>query len=595
MNPRHWWWTLRREHRGQLAGRLRSTGGELARLSRDTERDFLSVGTKLEQIATSARAEAEALVQITTSFGGDREQSLNQLLHDVGTWAATAAQGNNFANLFDELIPVVRSVADPVRDLKAALRKLRVVGIMTRIESARLDSLAGEFEGLAEEVVLLTGNVEEKSDTILASVDDLCGRLRQTHSAVAGPEARQREDLVHLVAACSDGIDDLRSTELQMREVSAQAHTAYTQMVARTGEIVMSLQLHDASRQRMEHIAVALQSLADDLAARSPQALPADAAGTIELQVAQLSDTRDNFMRAVHGIRLELDCLHFSVAAFGTSARTLASDAAQDQPAVARSVSDDLQAVSVALEDWISSRAALSQAAGEADRACARMNGFVQEIEVVGLQMLRLALNAQIHAVRLDESGSMMEAVAGGIGGVSQEASQGAANAARALREVQAAAAGLAQTMADAGQRTAETAAAALRDRIASAVAEIGAARQESNRIVQSLIRGAGELAGEIHSLRRSLTADALMERGAGRVLDSLSEVLAGTGASGAETSAARSRYASQLAGDLYTMDAERSVERTLSGAPSSATLSAASPAAVAEPSSEFGDNIELF
>jgi hypothetical protein len=436
-------------------------------------------------------------------------------------------------------------------------------------------------------------------------VDDLCRRLRQTHTAVAEPEARQREDLVHLVAACAAGISDLQATEVKMRQVSAQAHLAYTQMVERTGEIVVALQLHDAARQRMEHVSLALKSLADDLAARSPHALPAEAAGAVELQIAQLSDTRDSFMRAVHGIRLELDCLHYSVAAFGTSARALASGAGSDcagsdsarsdSAAAARSISDDLQSVSVALEDWIGSRATLSQAASDTDQACARMKGFVQEIEVVGLQMLRLALNAQIHAVRLDESGSMMEAVAAGIGGVSQEASLGAANAARALRDVQSAATGLAHTMAGAGQQAVETAAAALRDRITHTIMEIGAARQESSRIVQSLIRGADELGGEILSLRRSLSADAVMESGASRTLAILSQVVAGTGASAAEATAERGRYARQLTEGLYTMDAERNIERTLSGAPSSNAAPSKSRTAVAAPPTEFGDNIELF
>ncbi len=595
MNPRRWWWTLRREHRGQLAGQLRAAGAELDGLSRVTERDFLSVGAKLEEISTRARAEAEALAQVTAAFGGDREQALTQLLKDVGAWAESAAQANNYANLFNELVPVVRSVAAPVRDLKTALRKLRVVGIMTRIESARLDSLAGEFEGLAEEVVQLTGSVEEKSDTILASVDDLCRRLRQTHAAVAGPEQRQREDLVHLVAACTAGMADLQATELQMRQVSAQAHLAYTQMVERTGEIVMSLQLHDATRQRLQHISVALSTLALDLAGGSPQAQPAEAAATVELQVAQLSDTRDSFMRAVHQIRLELDCLHYSVAAFGATARTLSSGGESDEASVARSVSDDLSAMSAALEDWISSRAALGQAAGDADQACTRMNGFVQEIEVVGLQMLRLALNAQIHAVRLDESGSMMEAVAAGIGAVSQEASHGAANAARALREVQTAATGLAQTMAGAGQQAAESTAAALRVRIADAIAEIGTARRENSRVVQSLIRGAEALGGDILSLRRSLSADTLMESGTGSALAILSQVVAGTGASAADATAERGRYARQLTESLYTMDAERNVERFVTGQAATAAATTATMAEVAKPPAEFGDNIELF
>ena len=574
------WWRVRRGRREKIARELRAACSHLGGLSGITEQDFLRVGAKLEEISAQARSEAETLTKVMESFRDDSTRSLTQLLGDVAQWAGSGTHQTDYAGMFGGLIPVVKAVGGPVRSLKNALRKLRVVGIMTRIESARLDTLTGEFEGLAEEVVQLIGNVDEKSDTILAAVDQLCLSLRETREAVAAPERRQREDLVLLVAACETGIGDLQAAGNQVNEVSEKAHQAYAQVSERIAEMVMSLQLHDATRQRLEHVSTALQALATDLTSTSPQALPADAAATVAIQRAQLSDTRDSFRQAVHQIRLELDCLHYAVAALGQAARLLGGGKTSGAGENSR-VGDDLENVARVLDEWIGSRRALTQAAGDADQACARMSGFVQEIEAVGFQMLRLALNAQIHAVRLDQSGSMMEAVAAGIGSVSQEASAGAAAAALALREVRTSAAGLASTLADRTQLDAASDAVALSGRISSAVRQLHHSRSETRRVLDTLLQGADALGSEIMSLRQSLRADDLMENSATASLARLSQVLSEIGAS-----AGSGAYAHQLTENLYTMEAERKVQQSWLASP--AKQEAEPP--VAAPSSEFGD-----
>ena len=165
-------------------------------------------------------------------------------------------------------------------------------------------------------------------------------------------------------------------------------------------------------------------------------------ASGVALQSAQLREAREAFLAAVGKIKTELEAIGETFAGLAWTARELAGAA----PGVTAHFDRDLErhaaGIEQAVAEWVASRRALGEAAGEVDRACASMSGFVAEIESVGQRMLRLALNAQIQAVHLAASGVVMEALAEGIREVSQKASASAAAAGESLREVETAADG---------------------------------------------------------------------------------------------------------------------------------------------------------
>lgn len=203
--------------------------------------------------------------------------------------------------------------------------------------------------------------------------------------------------------------------------------------------------------------------------------------------------------------------------------------------------------------------------------------------------MLRLALNAEIQAVHLAETGVVMEAVAEGIRATSDSASESARAAGQALRAVELAASKMnALTSSGAGADPAE--ASALGGRIRQLVSDLESADGSSTRILASIARGSGDLSVKVASLREGLTAGPRFAEVSQACLDSLEQIAAAVTATEAAKKTS-SRELAQATGN-YTMHAEREVHNEFLGVPSAAAQGV-QPGE--QQAADFGDNVELF
>src|SRR5262249_13726437 len=137
-------------------------------------------------------------------------------------------------------------------------------------------------------------------------------------------------------------------------------------------------------------------------------ALPGEVLQTVTLQAAQIRETRQSSLEAVSGILGDLEELAREADRLGDSARELLSGGPADIFAIA----ERYTAIPAALGDGSETRRSLAATAIEANRSCARMDSFAGEIENVGVRMLRLSLNAEVQAVRLQQNGTVLETVA---------------------------------------------------------------------------------------------------------------------------------------------------------------------------------------
>jgi hypothetical protein len=587
---------------------LRDVAEELKGLSTSTERDFLDVGAQLESIVVRARQKADTLTGLLGNAAGEQGQALAGALDHVAAWAEGCGQDGSAEKSLASLLQVARSVSRPLWNLKNAVQILRAMGVAMLVESARLGASASDFDALGREVGRLAVSVDKKADAILDAVDLLRRRLEHTQRTAARLGREQQEDLVRLMAECSAGLADLRAEHAAIFDVSQSAQAGFQRVVAGIGSLVVNLQFHDSTRQRIEHIEEALTRLAGDLAGDSNR--PGNAVQVLELQAAQLNDASSSFQSTVGQVRADLHGLSETAADFARMARQLCGNAsaATGLDAIqAKSASrfggieDHFSKVGTAVADWSASRRTLGEAAHHAHEACSRMSGMVAEVETVGRHMFRLALNAEIQAFQMSASGEVMVAVADNIRGVSRDASANAAAVGHALREVQTSAAGLDTALGEDLAAQAQEA-GTMASQIREAATELRARNGESRRMLQSIADDGEALAQEIAALRQGLTADGVMADVSGSCLEALETIAASerraAGDPDAESHAALLHEALRSYTQTYTMRAEREVheslmERAMGGA------AAPSLAVVAEPLSSgdtgFGDNVELF
>ena len=352
--------------------------------------------------------------------------------------------------------------------------------------------------------------------------------------------------------------------------------------MTRVGGVVLELQIHDSTRQRVEHVQEALTRLAVDFASRAGAA---DAPPGVALQGAQLREARETFLAAVGNIKTELQAIGETLAGLAWKVREQADSAPGSGGQFDQDLERHAAGIKQAIAEWVASRRALGEAAGEVELACVRMSSFVAGIENVGQRMLRLALNAEIQAAHLAASGVVMEAVAEGIREVSQKASASAAGASGSLRDVERAAGRLSAAVDTGieGDRAGEMA-----SRTCRLAAEVAVRIGESRGLLGSLAGCGDAMAAEIQALRRGIVADRVLGEVSAECLEALEEIVA-TARPAAGSPAPERRPAPDTTGS-YTMHAERDVHDSFIGA-------RAVPAVVAPPipASEFGANVELF
>lgn len=575
---------------------LASICDKLRGICASTEQDFLQVGGTLEGIMVRAREKAEALAGLLSDGVHDGEgegRSVAAVIDQVSEWAGGAGQGGSSEQALHSLLGVVRAVSKPILNLQSAVQTLRAMGVAMLVESARLGSQASDFEALAREVRELAISIDKKAGVIMDVVESLTRLLEKTKSTVARLGSEQGKKLTALTAECSAGLAELHAEQEAIAAVSRQAQDGYRQVVESIGRLVVNLQFHDSTRQRIEHVQEALQQLEGETD-------PTIQVYQVELQAAQLSQASNSFQETVGDVRQDLGAVGEMAAGFAALARGRTGGSAGTHAGVSSSsIEERVGKVGVAVLEWSSSRRSLAAAAAQVHQACGGMSQLVSEVETVGRHMFRLALNAQIQAFGMAASGKVMVAVADNIRSVARDASGNAAAVGEALREVQTCAEGLAAALGgttEAESQRAEGIATGIRE----SVAALRSKNEESHRGLTLIADGGEALAGDIAGLRQGLTADQAMADTATECLAAMEQLAAAARLAAGDHDAERHAELLHATLQRYTMHAEREVHHgMLARGVAGETGGAASPEkmemVLAGAGDDLGDNVELF
>jgi len=481
--------------------------------------------------------------------------------------------------------PAAQAVNVPLRELRKTIRVLRIMSILTRIESGRVGSKAAGFESLAGEVETMATGIDGKAGAILEAADGMRKLARQAQAAAAVLERREQADLLQMTTESAQGIQALQAEQEHLAAASRDAHARWERVLAGINDVLMSLQSHDATRQRLEHVQAALVELADGLAAQKQVPSAAATSAMVELQAAQLREASERFRSGVAEIRAALERVAEAAAGFAAVARELAGG--REGRSIAGAVEEHYSGVAAAIAEWNASRGVLTATASEVGEFCKRMGGFVAEIEGVGVQTLRLALNAEIQAVHLSASGCVMQSVAEGIRSLTREVSEHAACASDALRQVESIAGTAAVALAAADLQDPGEAATVVQQ----TALEVRAANTESRRALDAIASSGDALAIEIRELANGIMAHENMAKVAASCLECLQAVQAAAGTVHGSMHIAGKESMVHHSRRNYTMESEGEVHDALVGVAPVATVAAVD----SQQGSEFVGNVELF
>jgi len=573
-----------------------------------TEDEFLQIGGRLQGFYAESREISRLANQLVELVSDDDYHdlvaALRRMTDEMGEYLEASREQNiESSNSLGRVLELLETVSLPLAAFHKMDKTLRMLGISTKIESARLGDLGNGFTTLAADVDKLSHMVREKTDSIQVQRKLLERLIEQNLQGGKNSKLQQDAEVRAMLSVALMSFEGLTDLDKRCSLCGELAGHVSNEVSSSLSEVVSSMQIHDMMRQQMEHVTEALERLVGDVDAipeidsenaRVP-ILVSQIGDVCELQVAQVRNATDELLGSVVSIIANLRDI-------GNRQSLLSTEVM----AATGTESDSGSSFVVDLRTVLSSVGAVLSKCAETDRmffttlrkvadSISEMTSFVGSIEEISADIDLIALNAQIKAAHTGKHGVALGVLAEAIKSLSLEAIPQADALLHTLSGVNAVTEDL--------FRTAEAKLSLLGERVVGMegkVEEIVSSLERMNvviiRLLGELVAGVEGLNGEISQATSSITVHETVAGLTRQVTEALEEIVAQARARVPATNEFHENLRHMTA--HYTMQSERriheAIARKRNGQDEVCVLS---PLIIDEPgcNSEFGDNVELF
>jgi len=389
---------------------------DLELLNRDTERDFITIGRKLSEFIEAAdliSSELTGLADMMSAEQGLRASRAMTCILDRFTKIKARAEAGN--GLLGGMLREAGQVKQTLSALRGTVTILTTLGVLTQIETARLGSGGADFGPLADDVKSMSGSVQEGVENALHTASQLIPRVETALASAKALEQRQANDLPSMisgvlahVAAFGDIQKRAHDSSVRMRSTSGAISDAFK-------KLIVSLQVHDITRQQVEHAIEILRRIRSDSAGQEGSLAPnpRSRATVLALQSSQLADAGDKFAASVGLIQQSLDDIAAHVLEMAEESRTLSGFSEAEKNSFFLQMEQACSTILTKLGNCANAETANEATHTGLAETFGHMRGAIGKIQQVDVQMKRLALNASIRAAHIGGSGDALAVLAG--------------------------------------------------------------------------------------------------------------------------------------------------------------------------------------
>ncbi|HBZ36061.1 MAG TPA: hypothetical protein DEO33_06585, partial [Rikenellaceae bacterium] len=282
---------------------------ELRGIAASTVKEFLSIGNDLNNFYSCTRDISDMSSSLISSISETQtsmeNSDLGNLLNRMNSCMKESETGFKSAIIMLALINnSIESIYKPIEQFRKIVKKLRIFSVSTKIENAHLNDKEISFIAISHDVDNLATLVQSSFTGILSSAELLKGSVKLAHERVLYLETEQNANLKVI-------LDKIRAAMLLLSQknssTSDKAHkiSAGIQLISTNmGEVVASMQFHDITRQQIEHVEEALNTISDKLTGENTDEmrLVKETGVVCDIQIAQLTNAREKFYFAVNSI-----------------------------------------------------------------------------------------------------------------------------------------------------------------------------------------------------------------------------------------------------------------------------------------------------
>jgi hypothetical protein len=579
-----------------LAGLLDQVAGDLDGLNESTGSDFVSMGNELKDFHARANTlfrNSGEIVELMSGEGLYRAtEGLNRILD--GLKEHIRESEGTLGLITGELQRYLEGLHRTFSGLEtfdSLVLNLNMLGFLTRVENAHVFSESTGFATLASDVKKLAESIRGKAQTIRsqageasATIDRALARV-QTFRRGAGSsagdtleEARRNQGLLE---------DKYAAASSSARLISGKM----AQSASSIADIVMSLQVHDITRQQIMHVRDILLSLGS----RVQDDGAANRAGLVHevasLQKSQLENSRDDLVKAVRKVRENLDAIGESLSGILGETREVAWASGNEGVSFMESLDQGIASIIESINDNAREQASLTDMVSEADVLVSGMSQFVMEINSLGMTLQLIALNARIRAAGLGEEGAALDIVSGAIYELSKNAREDTLILSNLLSELVGKSGAFDANLTLIRERS--------REKVESMVADLRGLIESLHAINGSVVERLSKMVGEGDNLLRDISSTVrgiTVHEKVKTVLEGVMGTLEDVRNRAMDLCPDRNVEGAMAflagIGERYTMESEREIHtRHLNGRASGSV----SPARGDGQGNDLGDNVELF
>jgi methyl-accepting chemotaxis protein len=423
----------------------------LRQMAGTTEDEFLQIGSQLQTFYQRSADISSMASQLVSVVSGDNIVSLTsrlkKMIADMEAYLVNArARSGESCKILWQVQSLLDKLSEPLEGFHKMNKTLRMLSISTKIESARLGELGSGFVNLAMDVEKLSHQVNEKSVAIMTHrqllVSSIVANLVDVHTAEVEQDAKVKRSLQDSYA----NLESLVEVNQHCTLFGSTVAQISAEVTASISDVVSSMQMHDMTRQQLEHVVEALERLITDIAdaTRSKDdntdlsKIIVDAGDVCELQEAQLRFASHELYSAVCTIidNLRDVACKQSVIAHDTVSITGATDA--DGSSFMDVMSLGMSEVTSVLTSCASADSSMSATMKEVAQTINEISSFVTDIEAIGSEIDLIALNSQIKAALTGPEGAALGVLAEAIKRLSDEAVRQTDSVAATLTEIHA-------------------------------------------------------------------------------------------------------------------------------------------------------------
>jgi uncharacterized membrane protein YccC len=376
--------------------------------------------------------------------------------------------------------------------------------------------------------------------------------------------------------------------------------TVSAEVTESISEVVSSMQMHDMTRQQLEHVVEALERLMSELADSKTSAaddnlrrIIVEAGDVCELQDAQLHFAAGELYAAVCIILDSLRQVARKQSVIAQETMTVTGAADSSGPSFMDVMSRGMTAVTAVLSSCARADENMSDTMKKVAQTIDEIAAFVTDIEGIGSEIELIALNSQVKAALTGPEGAALGVLAEAIKRLSDEAVRQTDSVAGTLNGIHAVTEHLIADT-ESGENKLGMSISSMEDELAVILGNMGRMNTEMHAVLSDLNERVFSLTRDVEETTSGVDVHERTKAMADGVLASLERIVAQS----RQIEPASSEFKANLRHmeERYTMESERHIHEALARKRSG--LSAASIQSVAKDSpdnSEFGDNVDLF